>query len=95
MRASLLACSLLSLFSIPSLASPSDNVLESRNGRLVKRADDPVDPGTLSTTFNGVEVPPMKDLTPDNFEETVKDGYWLELFSLRCLDACSNIYQVY
>lgn len=45
----------------------------------MKRADDPVDPGTLSTTFNGVEVPPMKDLTPDNFEETIKDGYWSEL----------------
>lgn len=94
----MLAYSLLSLFSIPTLASPSDKILESRNGRLVKRADDPVDPGTLSTTFNGIEVPPMKDLTPDNFEETVKDGYWLELslsLSLRCLDASSNICQVH
>jgi protein disulfide-isomerase len=81
MRASLLAYSLLSLLSIPTFALPSDEALEPRNGRLMKRADDPVDKvdsATLSTTFNGIEVPPMKELTPENFEETVKDGYWLE-----------------
>lgn len=80
MRPSVLAWSLLSLFSLTSLAAPSDEALGSRNARLVKRADsDPeekVDPDTLPTTFNGVEVPPMKVLTPDNFEDTVKEGYW-------------------
>jgi hypothetical protein len=30
----------------------------------------------VSTTFNGVEVPPLKDLTPENFEELTKNGYW-------------------
>ena len=28
------------------------------------------------TVFNGVEVPPMKDIKGDEFAETVKDGYW-------------------
>ncbi|KAB8068627.1 thioredoxin-like protein, partial [Aspergillus leporis] len=88
MRASLLAYSLLSLLSIPTFALPSDEALEPRNGRLMKRADDPVDKvdsATLSTTFNGIEVPPMKELTPENFEETVKDGYWfIKHFSPAC-----------
>ena len=44
----------------------------------MKRADTAGKEGPTSTTFNGVEVPPMKELTPENFEETVKDGYWLE-----------------
>ncbi|EAU38271.1 conserved hypothetical protein [Aspergillus terreus NIH2624] len=87
MRASVLALSLLSLFSIPTFAAPSNEAVESRNVRLVKRADPEakVDPETLSTTFNGIEVPPMKALTPDNFEETVKDGYWfVKFFSPNC-----------
>lgn len=83
MKPSLLAWSLLSLLPLPALAATSDNSfrdLESRDGhRLVKRADTSgnADSGLSSTTFNGVEVPPMKVLTQENFEESVKDGYWL------------------
>ena len=29
-----------------------------------------------ATTFNGVKVPPMKELTGKNFEEETKHGYW-------------------
>ena len=29
-----------------------------------------------ATTFNGVKVPPMKELTGSNFEEETKHGYW-------------------
>lgn len=82
MKPSLLAWSLLSLFSASSFAtSPADSHRnhESRDGHhLMKRADTAGKEGPTSTTFNGVEVPPMKELTPENFEETVKDGYWLE-----------------
>lgn len=31
---------------------------------------------SLLTTFNGVEVPPMRELTPDNFQDLTKEGYW-------------------
>lgn len=80
MKTSLLAWSLLPLFSLSAYAGPSDNSInaESNNGydgnRLVKRAgkEDPDAP----TVFNDLEVPPMKALTPENFEETVKDGHW-------------------
>lgn len=31
---------------------------------------------SLSTKFNDVEVPPMQELTGDDLEKTLKDGYW-------------------
>jgi protein disulfide-isomerase len=32
--------------------------------------------GIEYTVFNGVKVPPFKELTMDNYESTIKDGYW-------------------
>ena len=29
-----------------------------------------------STTFNGVDVPPLRDISGDKFDEEVKEGYW-------------------
>ncbi|PLN79726.1 thioredoxin-domain-containing protein [Aspergillus taichungensis] len=93
MRASLLAWSLLSLFAIPTLAAPSnDQHVEPLKNHLVKRsprsgAADPDKP----TTFNGIVVPPMKTLTPDNFEETVKDGYWFIKFYSPACPHCTKI----
>ena len=83
MKPSLLAWSLLSLLPSLVVASSADSLrnVESRDDyRLVKRADPDgnKDSDPPSTTFNGMEVPPMKELTQDNFEETIKDGYWLE-----------------
>jgi protein disulfide-isomerase len=69
MKPSLLVWSLLSL-ALPTFAAPSD---DASKPTLVKRDEDPE---SLSTTFNDIEVPPKKLLTSDNFEETVKDGYW-------------------
>lgn len=66
MRASLLAWSLVSLFSVTSFATPSDQDVKV-DAEEVKAA-----------TFNGIEVPQMKELAPDTFKETVKDGYWSE-----------------
>ncbi|KAI9812842.1 MAG: hypothetical protein M1832_006463 [Thelocarpon impressellum] len=31
----------------------------------------------ISTVFNGVEVPPMKELSGEEFDQEIKDGYWL------------------
>lgn len=51
-------------------------------------APEPVDAGAAAgatnseaiseapTTFNGIEVPPMKELDGEKFDEDVKDGYW-------------------
>lgn len=65
MKPSILAWSLLSLI-IPTLAISSNTAVETR--------DD--DPDADNTTFNGIEVPPQLSLTPESFEETIKDGYW-------------------
>ena len=29
-----------------------------------------------STIFNGMDVPPMKDLGGETFDEEIQDGYW-------------------
>lgn len=28
------------------------------------------------TTFNGIKVPPMKDIKGDEFADTIQHGYW-------------------
>ena len=38
-----------------------------------------------STTFNGIEVPPMKELTGEGFDTEIKDGYWYARTVSRCL----------
>ena len=42
-----------------------------------------------STTFNGVQVPPMKELNGDAFDQEIKDGYWYEMFRPRKRDGVS------
>ncbi|KAL2003778.1 hypothetical protein VTN02DRAFT_2272 [Thermoascus thermophilus] len=85
MKPSVLVWSLLSLLTVPTLAVPSEDSV-SRSHRLVKRDDVPVpDAEPQYTTFNGIKVPPQKQLSPDNFKETIKDGYWfVKHFSPSC-----------
>jgi protein disulfide-isomerase len=65
---SLLSTALLAL----SLLTPA---LSSQN----KSEADALGPGELRpTVFNGVEVPPLRELTGDTFEASVKDGYWYD-----------------
>lgn len=69
MKPSLLAWSLLSLLTVPTLATA-----------VLKREEtDVVEDGPISTTFNGIEVPPALEMTPDNFRSTIGDGYWYAL----------------
>jgi protein disulfide-isomerase len=65
MKPSILAWSRLSPI-IPTLAISSDTAVEKRDDN----------PDADNTIFNGIEVPPQLSLTPESFEETIKDGYW-------------------
>ena len=37
------------------------------------------DAGPKVTIFNGVEVPPLKELNGEQFQQEVKDGYWYDV----------------
>lgn len=75
MKSSWLGWSLLSLLAVPTVAASSDSEVKEGN-RLVKRwFSNGADPETPSV-FNGLDVPPLLQLTPDNFEEYTKDGIW-------------------
>jgi protein disulfide-isomerase len=45
-------------------------------GEISPASEESVDEGPQSTVFNGVEVPPLTVLDGENFNTTVKDGYW-------------------
>ncbi|KKK22120.1 hypothetical protein P175DRAFT_0524885 [Aspergillus ochraceoroseus IBT 24754] len=82
MRSSLLVWSFLSLFSLTTFAAPSDPTIQSNH--LAKRLDSEK-AASNPTIFNGIEVPTITELTPENFEETVKDGYWfIKQYSPTC-----------
>lgn len=76
MKSSWLRSSLLSLLAVTALGTSSvaspDHESE---GSLVKRWGELVD-SDQPTTFNGLEVPPVTQLTPQNFEEVTKDAHW-------------------
>jgi protein disulfide-isomerase len=74
MRPSWLGWSLFSLLAVPALASAVDISSSSDGMRLSKRTWSSEVTGP--TEFNGLEVPPIREITPDNFEELTKDGYW-------------------
>lgn len=72
----------------PALAQDSQHKLSTVDDVLSETKGGPKDAGAAagatnseaisdqSTTFNGVKVPPMKELTGDNFDKDTKDGYW-------------------
>ncbi|KAJ5172627.1 hypothetical protein N7492_005220 [Penicillium capsulatum] len=76
MKISWLGWSLLSsLLAVPTLAAPSDPDAPTKHW-LSKRLSRGVDSQEPSV-FNGQDVPPLLQLTPETFEEYVKDGHWL------------------
>jgi protein disulfide-isomerase len=58
----------------------SDNASPEKSAQLEERAEpekiDNSDSSDAATVFNGVKVPPLKDLPGVGFEESIKDGYW-------------------
>ncbi|KAJ5176065.1 uncharacterized protein N7482_001942 [Penicillium canariense] len=75
MKASWLRWSLLSLLAVPTLAAPSESEAKAGNRLEKRRSGRGVDPEEPSI-FNGLDVPPLLQLTPDNFAEVTKDGTW-------------------
>jgi protein disulfide-isomerase len=78
MKPSWLGLSLLSLLAAPALGAPSDTSSDLESGdhaSLVARGDRGLDPEEPSV-FNEVKVPPLTQITPENFEEVTKDGLW-------------------
>ncbi|KAJ5974212.1 hypothetical protein N7481_011422 [Penicillium waksmanii] len=67
MKTSWLGWSLLSLLTGSTVAA---------SAKLEKRANRGLD-SDQPTVFNGLDVPPLTQLTPDNFDELIKDGQWL------------------
>lgn len=45
-----------------------------------------------ATTFNGVKVPPMKELNGNDFDKDTKDGYWYVVTTRLIAQALINVY---
>ena len=43
-----------------------------------------------STTFNGIPVPPLKELDGDKFNDQAKEGYWYVLSKFPARDLCPS-----
>jgi hypothetical protein len=77
MKSVLLWASLIASLSVSTATPP----FEQDNSREISPED--ADQGTSSeaagpgyTTFDGIKVPPMKDIDGEKFSETVQNGYW-------------------
>ena len=74
MKLALLTWALAAVYVIPGFAAPPGNE------KTVKEAGLNSATGTEDvvqyTTFNGMKVPPMKEIEGDKFAETIKEGYW-------------------
>ena len=74
---------LLNLFLIPilSIACSRSAVSASMPGEIARRNAEEIAVGSddsvqTSTTYNGVEVPPMPMLNGETFNDDIKTGYW-------------------
>ena len=73
MRASWIGWTLTSLLAVPTLSAPSDT--QTNVGKKLEKRAKGID-STLPSVFNGLDVPPLFQLTEENFEEATKDGIW-------------------
>lgn len=75
-----------SAFAIPHNAqhklNTAEDVLSEASGGLVDSGTNNVASSASSTVFNGIDVPPMKELNGTEFDKEIKDGYWF-VMSLR------------
>ncbi|KAM5432401.1 putative protein disulfide-isomerase [Microsporum ferrugineum] len=71
MKRSFFFLSLLVTTISPVFGLPGEQAVESGDEDEIAPGPDP-----LSTVFNGVTVPPMKELRASDFEESIKEDYW-------------------
>lgn len=77
MRPALLAWALAAIFTT-SIAAPPGSPGKITELPAHVEGDTEADggDGVEYTIFNGIKVPPMKEIEGDKFDETIKDGYW-------------------
>ncbi|KIW32365.1 protein disulfide-isomerase domain [Cladophialophora immunda] len=78
MRPALLACAVAAFFSTSIAAPPGSQRGNAVIADEAVQGETPADGGEGAdyTIFNGIKVPPMKEIQGDEFAETIKDGYW-------------------
>ncbi|KIY01005.1 uncharacterized protein Z520_03671 [Fonsecaea multimorphosa CBS 102226] len=78
MRPALLACAIAAFFSTSIAAPPGPQRGAAVIADEAVQGESPAEGGEGSdyTIFNGIKVPPMKEIQGDDFAETIKDGYW-------------------
>lgn len=64
------------LFTSAVVGAPTEDTSAAVKPREEKAAGSSTDVEDTSTTFNGVQVPPMLDIEGASFKEQIKDGYW-------------------
>jgi hypothetical protein len=84
MRPALLAWVLAAIISASFAAPPGSpkggNVLadDAVSGETEAEGGEAID----YTVFNGIKVPPMVEIEGGKFAETIKDGYWYDLYDI-------------
>jgi hypothetical protein len=83
MKPVLLVWALAALSTVPALGAPPGKGKGKGDAVISQDAiegETPVSGGDRVeyTTFNGIKVPPMKDIEGDKFADTIKEGYWYE-----------------
>lgn len=83
MKSVVILVSLLASLSVSAATSPSDQdggreiiSQDADQGTSSGAAGENEDPNAGYTTFDGIKVPPMKDIDGEKFSETVQNGYW-------------------
>ena len=96
MRAFIIGLLALRLLPISTLADSPSHESEAKIARIEDELPEtgaaplPENAGDGSTIFNGINVPPMKELEGHKWEEQTKDGYWfVKHYSPTCVH-CIN-----
>lgn len=70
--------------------------------KQLEQANIKLDDAPHATTFNSIDVPPIPELTSQNFDDTIKEGFWYAIPSLslsliiitHLTHHCSQVHQI-